>query len=371
MSSADSPSIAIIGSGPSGCYTAQFLRKRFADSKITIFDRLPMPYGLVRFGVAPDHAGTKAVTQQFDRLFERDGVLFVGNTEIGKDRPLAEIRTEFDIVVLATGLSADRTLGINGDSLGGIYGSGRLTRLINAHPDETINGIELGNCLVIVGQGNVAIDLIRLSLTRADELVKFGVDKEVATLISSGNLKRVDVVGRSGIENAKFDVAMIKELAKISDVRFTSDALKPSEVDVETQKRIDAIDSLVSGSPAEASREVNFHFGWAPSEISGNQKVSSIRFTANNERKDLVLNADAIFTAIGFTESEAAAVKLDAHLTEATDLDRGFLDDGLYCVGWLRRGPRGTIPANRADAKMVSESIIQDFEKKKIKKEQG
>ncbi|MEY4494236.1 MAG: hypothetical protein RL570_351 [Actinomycetota bacterium] len=371
MSSASDPSIAIIGSGPSGCYTAQFLRKRFPSSLITIFDRLPMPYGLVRFGVAPDHAGTKAVTQQFDRLFARDGVKFVGNTEVGKDTSLEEIRTKFDIVVLATGLSADRSLGLTGENLPGVYGSGRVTRLINGHPEESIQGIELGSRLVIVGQGNVAIDLIRLSLTHADQLIEVGVDKDVAGLISSGNLKRIEVVGRSGIENAKFDVAMIKELIKIPDVRFTSDAVVTEGFDAETQKRVDAISALVENSPRDASREVNFHFGWTPLEISGQQKVETIKFIAKDNRTDLSLSTDAIFTAIGFTESELSSIKRDAHISSATNLERGFLDDGLYCVGWLRRGPQGTIPANRADAKLVSDAIIQDFENKQNMKEQG
>ena len=370
MTTVVDPSIAIIGSGPSGCYMAQFLRKRFAESAITIFDRLPMPYGLVRFGVAPDHAGTKAVTQQFDRLFERDGVIFQGNTEIGKDVSLQEIRDAFDIVVLATGLSADRSIEIAGANLNGVYGSGRITRLINGHPEEVIDGIELGNSVVIVGQGNVAIDLIRLSLTSADELVNVGVDKDVANLISSGNLKRVHVVGRSEIENAKFDIAMIKELSKLPNVSFHSDAGYGDQLDDDTQKRVDAINSLVENSPSNATRQVNFHFGWSPVEILGEHRVSNIVFKSNTNGTPLNIETDAVFTAIGFTESEMSSIKRDSHLTSATNLETGFLDDGLYCVGWLRRGPRGTIPANRADAKMVAETIIQDFENKQKMKEQ-
>lgn len=364
------PSIAIVGSGPSGCYTAQFLRKRFADSPISIFDRLPVPYGLVRFGVAPDHAGTKAVAQQFDRLFERDGVKFVGNTEIGKDISLQQIRRDFDIVVLATGLSADRSLGITGEDLDGIYGSGRLTRLINGHPDESHHGIEIGNSIVIVGQGNVAIDLIRLSLMRPDELLAVGVNTYVATLIASGELKHIHVVGRSNVENAKFDVAMVKELAKLPNVKFTSDAIIPVHPDIETQKRIDSICALVAESPKNATREVHFHFGWVPSKIEGDQKVSSVSFERFDGTLRMQLKADTIFTAIGFNESEEAAIRRDAHISSEADLDIGYMDDGLYCVGWLRRGPRGTIPANRADAKMVADQIIKDFENKTSQKVQ-
>jgi ferredoxin--NADP+ reductase len=365
MGEVPSPSIAIVGSGPSGCYTAQFLRKRFPESEITIFDRLPMPYGLVRFGVAPDHVGTKAVSQQFDRLFERDSVKFVGDTEIGKDVSLENLRAEHDIVVLATGLSADRVLNIPGESLSGVHGSGRLTRLINGHPDETAAGIELGQRIVIVGQGNVSIDLIRLSLMHPEELESHGVEPSVAGLIASGNLKAIDVVGRSDLANAKFDVAMIKELGKIPNVRFTSDHAELAEISLEPEslKRFEAIQALIEASPKVADRTVNFHFGWIPTEISGIEKVNGVTFIRNVGDEKLMLPADSVYTAIGFTESELASIRRDSHAGKDVDLERGYLDEGLYCVGWLRRGPTGTIPANRVDAKMVSEAIIEDFEK--------
>jgi ferredoxin--NADP+ reductase len=158
-------------------------------------------------------------------------------------------------------------------------------------------------------------------------------------------------------------------LGKIADVRFTSDApILGEEGDPETQKRIDAINTLVDNSPVTAGRVVNFHFGWVPSEINGEQHVSEAIFTAKHTGERKALPADAIYTAIGFTEAEAAAVKRDAHISEITDLETGRLAQGLYCVGWLRRGPRGTIPANRADAKMVSEAIIEDFENNQLEK---
>jgi ferredoxin--NADP+ reductase len=289
-------------------------------------------------------------------------VNFVANTEIGKNISLEDLRAEFQVVVLATGLSADRELGIAGDNLPGVYGSGRLTRLINGHPEETHEGIELGDSIVIVGQGNVAIDLIRLSLTSADELVALGVKKPVAEVISSGRPKNIYAVGRSTIESAKFDVAMVKELAKLKGVKFTSDSEIIESANEEAQRRIDAINSLVENSPTHASQQVNFRFGWHPRQISGDSKVSQITFSASTREDELTIEADAVVTAIGFTESGHSAIKLESLVNQNSDLQRGFLDDGLYCVGWLRRGPQGTIPANRADAKLVSESIIKDFE---------
>lgn len=356
------PSVAIIGSGPSGCYLAQFLRKAWPESPITIFDRLEMPYGLVRFGVAPDHAGTKAVTQQFDRLFERDGVKFVGKTQIGTDISLEDLRKQFDIVVLATGLSADRKLSIPGEHLSGVHGSGKVTRLINGHPESVLAGIELGTHVVIVGQGNVAIDLVRLSLTHPDQLVDVGVDPQVAQTIAHSEIQNIDVVGRSLIEDAKFDLAMLKELGKLPNVRFTADATFINTDDAEALKKFEAITALIQSSPATATRNINFHFGWIPQEVSGVDKVEGMTFTNKAGDQSLELKADVVYTAIGFAESDSAAINRDAWVTGDSNLDTGYLAEGLYCVGWLRRGPRGTIPANRADAKMVSETIINDFQ---------
>lgn len=359
---ASAPTIAIIGSGPSGCYTAQFLRKRWRDSEITIFDRLTEPYGLVRYGVAPDHHGTKAVARQFDRLFERDGVRFVGGTEIGSGSSLTleRIRAAFDIVVLATGLHADRPLTGPGADLPQVYGSGRLTRLINGHPEEGSEGLHLGERVTIVGHGNVAIDLLRVFLTDPDALAALNIDGAVVDAIRP--IRHIDIVGRSRPLLAKFDSAMVRELSRIPDVRFRADGLGEDtdarEPDPVAGARRDAVAGLVEASPLDASRTVHFHFGWAPEAVLETASVTRIVFrAADGAGGSLTLATDSVCTAIGFAEAETAPILRRDHESAGADLTTGYLDDGLYCVGWLRRGPRGTIPENRADARMVSEVI--------------
>jgi ferredoxin/flavodoxin---NADP+ reductase len=351
-----SPTIAIVGSGPSGCYLAQFLRKRFAASEIVIFDRLAEPYGLVRYGVAPDHLGTKAVTRQFDRLFERDGVRFVGNTEIGTDVTLDSLRASFDIVVLATGLWADRSLELPGVASGRVYGAGAVTRLINGHPGEVAADLSLGSRVTIVGNGNVAIDLVRLILTPAEELRALGVADDVIAAINAGPVTHIDVVGRSAVDAAKFDTALVKELAKLPDVSFHSDdlshAAEPTGDSGDSTKR-DAVASIIDGSPAGASRQVHFHFGWTPNADSTHEAFVLDRGFDQSR----ALDSHAIVTAIGFGEHDDAAIIRADHESDDADIERGILGPGLYCVGWLRRGPVGTIPANRTDSKMVADVI--------------
>jgi ferredoxin--NADP+ reductase len=372
---ANQPTIAIVGSGPSGCYAAQFLRKQWPDAEIVVFDQLDMPYGLVRYGVAPDHPGTKAVARQFDRLFDRDGVRFVGRTLISSspgtgDLSIDELRGAFDVVVLATGLHADRTLSssgtaLPGSQLAGVYGAGRLTRLINGHPDERADDIRLGERVVIVGQGNVAIDLLRLFLTAPEQLRLLGIAHDVVDAISSGPVREIDIVGRSEPEFAKFDVAMVKELAKLPNVRFIAEypAAAILTGPAAGSVRRDAVDALVEASAPSATRTVRFRFGWVPEQVLGEAGVAGIAFTAAaGGPQKLSIEADAICTAIGFTEHSEAPLRRGHHESpEHVDLERGVLGDGLYCVGWLRRGPQGTIPANRVDARMVASSIVSDF----------
>jgi ferredoxin--NADP+ reductase len=361
MLSDSSPSFAIVGSGPSGCYTAQFLRKAFPESRISIFDRLQTPFGLLKYGVAPDHIGTKAITLQFERLFERDAVSFVGGTEIGVDISLDELREEFEVVVLATGLSQDRPLTVPGGSLAGIYGSGRITRLFNGHPEESLKGVSVGERLVIIGHGNVAIDLIRLSLLGAEQLTDFGVDQGVANALSGPQIREIHVVGRSPVGAAKFDIAMINELAKIPDVKFLSDTAEVTDERSDASLRFEAICKLVRESNPDANRQVIFHFGWTPSLLGGDSKVQFIEFTGTDWMGKLRIHTDTIFSAIGFMEHHGSAIRRADLITNQTDLASGYLSEGLYCVGWFKRGPQGTIPANRTDAKLVSDRIVEDL----------
>ncbi|WP_192813747.1 cytochrome P450 [Microbacterium yannicii] len=362
-SQAAQPRIAIVGSGPSGCYMAQFLRRTWADSDIAIYDRLDTPFGLIRYGVAPDHLGTKGIAKQFDRLFEQDGVRFLGGVEVGTDISIEALRAEYDAVVLATGLWADRTIDgfhdANGAATRGrVYGSGEVTRMINAHPGRRSDVIRIGRRTVIVGNGNVAADLVRLFLSSPERLREVGVPDDAIKAV--GTVERIDVVGRSGADQAKFDVAMVRELGRLADVRFTTDADRSTAADSPPAA---AVLEIVDASPAEARREVHFSFGWTPDHLEGDADVELAVFRDSaGTGKLLAIEADSVCTAVGFREIPTDVLLRSTLESDTTDIDAGVLGENLYCVGWVRRGPVGTIPANRADARAVAARIIADLD---------
>lgn len=357
------PKIAIVGSGPSGCYMAQALRKHWADAEIAIFDRLPVPYGLVRYGVAPDHPGTKAITRQFERMFERDRIDFVGNVEIGTTVSLAEMRDAFDIVVIAAGLHGDRPLGIDGDQSEHVYGAGRVTRMLNDHPDECGFAPNFGKRPLIVGNGNVAIDVLRLLAKAPVDFHGSELSSESLANLASHGIEELHIVGRSPAVLAKFDTVMVRELAKLQGVQFTisddstlGDATTPLEV-----AKLEALLELTELQRPEKSRRVVFHFGWTPKAVKHvNGKVSGLEVVGYSPNTK-VIEASSIITAVGFQEQCDSLLKREGVAGAMANIDTGLLDDGLFCAGWYRRGPTGTIPENRNDAKQVAEHIVSHW----------
>lgn len=366
------PAIAIVGSGPSGCYLAQALRKHWPESEISVLDRAPVPFGLIRYGVAPDHTGTKAVVRQFERLFTRESVRFVGNVSVGQDISLAELRAAFDIVVLASGLSGDRLLSIPGESLPGVYRAGPLTRFFNDHPDEQASHYDLGKHCVIIGNGNVALDLLRLISKPAEAFAGSEVSASTLNRINRDALQRIDIVGRSPLTAAKFDTVMLKELLAFSHintvVHLSEQALQDGG------PRGEVLQQLSAQHNAAARLTIHFHFNGFPQAINATTNATTnaptnattaskqVCFTSpTNSGGSLQLRADSVISAIGFAPDPTRDFDCQALAGEQADLASGKLADGLYCAGWLKRGPRGTIAENRLDAKRLAQTIYEQF----------
>jgi len=348
------PRIAIIGAGPSGCYSAQAVLKQMPDADVCIFDALPVPFGLIRHGVAADHQGTKAVTKQFARLFEKNGVQFFGGVTIGEDIELAAIRACFDAVVIAHGLHGDIGLDVPGADLPGVFGAGRITRLLNGHPLETRPAPSLGAAVAIVGMGNVALDLVRLLAKSGNDLVGSDIDDEIHAQLTS-EVRTIHIIGRSQPVDARFDPAMARELIELPTVEH---AVHGVDIGQDGDPRSSIISELDRAPhPPSARVRVEWWFGYAPSDMRGDRQVTGIDIERVDSDDVLTIPVDTVITAIGFTAT--AQQRLAADTTEAGDTGR--LSPGLYVAGWARRGPRGTIPSHRSDAQQLASLIATDL----------
>jgi len=349
--------VAIVGAGPSGCYLAQALGKLCKEAEITVIEKLPVPFGLARYGVAPDHQGTKAVTRQFAKLFEKQGVGFAGNIEIGSGPGAAlsldELREMFDVVVLATGLSRDRSAGTAFEDIPGVYGSGAVTRLWNSHPDAADLEPEFGSRVMVLGAGNVAVDVLRI-------LAKSEADFEGSDFPPAqvrDDVREIHLVGRSPADQAKFDPVMIRELAKIPGLAVSigeGSRLNGAEDD----KRMAALRDLAATKPDAITKKISFHFGWpAKKPLRKNGTLTGVIF--EREGEELALPCDSVVSAIGYED--------DGRLNRAKLMkgvashETGRLAPGLYAAGWFKRGPRGTIPENRADSQKIAALIAEEI----------
>lgn len=362
MSDATPRHIAIVGSGPSGCFVAQSLRRTWADAEITIFDRFAVPYGLIRYGVAADHQHTKAITRQFDRSFANGDVRFAGNVEIGSDVSLDELREHFDVVVLASGRWRDRMLSVPGSRLEGVLPSGDIINALNTVPRPAIPMPEIGKRVVVVGAGNVALDMVRFLAKTGDDYAGSDVNPVALAQYLASPATHITVLSRSPIASAKSDVAMVKELGKIAGARFTyANTSQATEDNALGRKREAAFADLAAIDVAEPRVHVHFIFGAEPARVTGDERVEAVHLGAAPAGESSVIEADTVISAIGFDVNAPGQWHYAEHIDFAP-ADSGLIEPGLYRAGWLKRGPVGAIPANRADAVEVAKEIVSDVE---------
>lgn len=390
--------LAIVGAGPAGCYSAQALRRELPGAQITIFDQRPAPYGLVRSGVAGDHQGTKTVTEQFARLFEKEGVRFLGSTRVhtgnashevvqhgrpgvfgpalrsqdaqGAELTLEQLRSNFDAVVVATGLQADVPLGIPGSELNEVYGAGRLTRWLNGDPTEAAafsSSTEdsdrlLGETTVLVGMGNVALDLVRLLAKRSEDLTDSDVFEDAHSALTTG-LSTIHVLGRSAPIHAKFDPAMLREVMDLEGIEHvvhgvTADHLR--ELSASGDTRSELVDHLMyAQAPASPRLRIEWWFQRIPTRVVGSKRVDAVTLAEPTSTNQTTVKTDSLITAIGFTQDDNDLLSRSS-LNDATEAT-SRVAQGLYVAGWLRRGPRGTIPSQRADARQLAAAVAEDL----------
>lgn len=372
-------SVAIVGAGPAGFYTAQALADLAPDARIDIIDRLPTPFGLIRYGVAPDHQETKKIQELFESIALLPQIDFVGNIEIGKDITLAELRECYDAVVLAYGVPHDAELGIPGETLSGVYGAARFVGWYNGHPDQADLRPRLGKPgVIVIGNGNVAIDIARLLSKSQAELEHSDIAPYALEQIGRAAPGDVHIVGRRGPAQAKFTTDELTELGRLEQAVAVVDAEDiPARLDdglsmkdkrIKT-RNLECFRAYAQSDPAGRSRRIHFRFYLRPHAILGNDCVEGVRFErvavsdggSAGTGEMLDIPCSTVISAIGYRACALNGVEL-AVAGNCLRNDEGRIDSGLYVVGWLRRGPSGKIGTNRADGESVAQRIQQEVE---------
>jgi ferredoxin--NADP+ reductase len=371
--------IAIIGSGPAGYYTAEAAQKLWGDDvRVDIFDRLPVPYGLIRTGVAPDHQSIKGVSRRYEATALSENVRFVGNVTVGQDVTIAELQDLYDAVVLATGAPRDRALDLPGEGLGNVFGSAAFVGWYNGHPEFAGLAPDLsGGTAVVIGMGNVALDVARiLSKTRAEfegsDIVGHALDA-----LTASKLRRIVILGRRGPHQIMMTPKELGELGHLSraaprvDPQDLPDEAEDALLEPGIRKSVSHLRSFAAipeSHRADMDVEVEFDFFGAPKGLLGEGRVEAVEVErtaieagrAVGTGEFYEIPADLVVACIGYRSMPIPGVPFDERAGKIAN-DEGRVLPGLYCVGWARRGPSGTIGTNRPDGFSVVEKIAEDM----------
>ncbi|TNE36992.1 MAG: hypothetical protein EP348_06395 [Alphaproteobacteria bacterium] len=370
--------IVIVGSGPAGMYAAGAILKKSPESRIDILDKLATPYGLVRAGVAPDHQTTKAVTRAYDKVMENANVRFVGNIGLGSDVPLAKLRELYDVVIVATGTPKDRSLGIPGEDKAGVFGAQTFVYWYNGHPEfrEAVLDLDIDTA-VVIGNGNVALDVARILMRTAPEMKDTDLAEHAAEMIFKSPLKCVHVVGRRAPENAQFSSKELSEFAElISATPYTDKEKLPESFSSDDKKEekvvntnLDLLRSFEQIKPGIEGRSIHLDFLASPVGILGDERITGVRFERNKivdgkavgTGETYEIDCQLLVSCIGYEMGMLEGLPVEKGIIRN---DEGRVAEGLYVVGWAKRGPSGTIGTNRIDSQNVVDRLLADFEGK-------
>jgi len=370
--------IAIIGSGPAGYYTAEAAQKQWGDGvQVDIFDALPVPYGLIRTGVAPDHQSIKAVSRRYEATALSDNVRFIGNVMIGEDVSVAELQELYDAVVLATGAPNDKMPGLPGEDLENVYGSAAFVGWYNGHPRfATLDPDLTDTTAVVIGNGNVALDVARILAKTRDEFAGSDIVAHALDVLDTSRIERIVILGRRGPHQIAMTPKELGELAHLHRASPVVDAadLPPQDDDAllepgqrKSVNHLRAYAAMEAGDRAGKAIAIEFDFFAAPKAILGEDRVSAIEVERTRLEGGRAVGTGETYTiptglvvaCIGYQTSPIPGVPYEESAGRFAN-DEGRILPGLYCVGWARRGPSGTIGTNRPDGFSVIEKIAED-----------
>jgi ferredoxin--NADP+ reductase len=365
---------AVVGSGPAGFYTAEALAKAYGDqAQIDIIDRYPVPYGLIRFGVAPDHQSLKAVSKRYDQVAAGEHVRFVGNLIVGKDVSIDDLQSLYDAVILAIGAPHDRKLGIEGEDLPGVVGSAEFVGWYNGHPDFADLAPALdGTHAAVIGNGNVALDCARILSKNRHEFEGSDIVGHALEALDDSSIRTITILGRRGPHQISMTP---KELGELGHLEIATPVLDgadfpPGEQDEALEpghrKSITILRDFAAGGPdASKPRQIVFDFFAKPIRIEGDGRSERLIVertvldesgAARGTGETYEVPASLIVTSIGYQTPRIEGVPYDERGGKFAN-DQGKIADGLYAVGWARRGPTGTIGTNRPDGYEVAEQV--------------
>lgn len=377
--------VAVIGSGPSGIYAAEALIKQSEIAVLVdLFDRLPTPYGLVRYGVAPDHQTIKSVTKVMQKVLQDPRVRFLGNVEYGRDLTHTDLRRYYDAVVYTVGASSDRSLGIPGEDLPGSLSATEFVAWYNGHPDyETRQiGLEMHG-VAVVGVGNVAVDVTRVLAKSAEELGQTDIADHALPVLAKSRVADIYMLGRRGPAQAKFTT---KELRELGELQNADIVVRPEELQLDERsaasiagdpamlKNLEILRGFAAKPLEGKPRRVHIRFLVSPVAILGEGRVQKIRLERNrlDENMNAVntgqfeeLEVGLVLRSVGYKGVPLPEVPFDSRKGVIPNqagrvVQGGQVVSGEYAAGWIKRGPSGVIGTNKADAAETVRLLLQD-----------
>jgi ferredoxin--NADP+ reductase len=354
----------VVGSGPSGLYCAEKLVRDDPSAEVDVIERWPVPFGLVRSGVAADHQVTKAVTRVLERPLGSGRIAFLGNVELGRDVALDELSRLYDAVILATGAPADRRLDVPGEALPGVVPSGAFVAWANGVPGAPPPPLDHARNVIVIGNGNVALDVVRLLAKTAAEFDGSDLDPAVAAALAAAPVERIRVIGRRGPAEVAFSQPELAEIARVERARPHVDARDVPPGDDAEEPACAVLRAWSDVEAGDGGIAIDFRFGLAPERILGRERVEAVQFrrmaaeggTWRPTEATEFLPADLVVTCIGYAVDAAPVPLADGRIANQD----GRVADGVYVAGWAKRGPSGTIATNRAEAHAVATRVLAE-----------
>jgi ferredoxin/flavodoxin---NADP+ reductase len=370
--------VAVVGSGPAGFYAASALLASELRLEVDLIERLPTPWGLVRLGVAPDHPNIKAVSRAFEKTAAQPGFRFFGNVEVGRDVTHEELRRLYDAVVYSVGAQTDRRLGIPGEDLPGSWAATEFVAWYNGHPDFQELEFDLSHeRAVVIGNGNVALDVARMLALTPEELAPTDTTDEAIAAINHAGVREILVVGRRGPVQAAWTPVEVGELGELggadivvdpADLELDPASVAELEAAPPTVKRnVEHLRDYAARTPEGKPRRIRLRFFASPVEIHGDGKVEAIELVRNelvdgravptNERE--TISCGIVFRSVGYRGVALPGVPFDEGSGTIPNTG-GRVEPGLYAAGWIKRGPSGVIGTNKKDATETIELLLED-----------